>query len=277
MNTQAKKLFHPFSNKRIFKHFSISSLLYFYVFVIILAIPKPTFAYQVGSDAGSFKVGSSGQGNWILPIAAPPGIGGITPKLNVSVSTVGSNGLLGQGGNLSGLSSISRCSKTIAQDNLNKSVDITINDSFCLDGNRLKLISGEYGADGSEYRTEFESFQKIIAHGSAGAAGPKYFEVHGRNGSTLVFGDDSSGNASINTPVSGAVIQWRISHVQDIDSNQISYAYDNFSTENGIETSIKTIHYGINNNQGIDNNLKIEIIYEDQPNSSSFFFSRFSI
>jgi hypothetical protein len=54
---------------------------------------------------------------------------------------------------------------------------------FCLDGQRLVLVpnTGDYGDEGSEYRTEIESFRKIVAHGQAGS-GTAYFIVKDRDG-----------------------------------------------------------------------------------------------
>lgn len=47
------------------------------------------------------------------------------------------------------------------------------NDRYCLNGLRLvpALSSNylNYGSNGYQYRTEFEQYNKIISHGSAGA------------------------------------------------------------------------------------------------------------
>ena len=56
-----------------------------------------------------------------------------------------------------------------------------------MDGERLVAISGSYGADGTEYRTEIDSYNKIISHGTAGT-GPAWFEVHTKSGQVMEFG-----------------------------------------------------------------------------------------
>jgi hypothetical protein len=38
------------------------------------------------------------------------------------------------------------------------------------------VIGGAYGADGAEYRTERESFTKVISYGTAGN-GPAWFKA----------------------------------------------------------------------------------------------------
>ena len=60
-------------------------------------------------------------------------------------------------------------------------------DRFALDGQRLILVSGTYGEDGSEYRTEIDSFAKIYAHGGT-AGNPDYWEVRRKDGSTSIYG-----------------------------------------------------------------------------------------
>ena len=77
---------------------------------------------------------------------------------------------------LSGLSSISRTKATLAQDGFTDGVDFDINDRFILDGQRLMVISGTYGADGSEYRTEQNSFKKVMGYGQQGSD-PEKFKV----------------------------------------------------------------------------------------------------
>jgi hypothetical protein len=57
----------------------------------------------------------------------------------------------------------------LAQDGVRGSINYDANDRFCLDGQRLVAISGTYGADGTEYRTEIESFSKVISRGGVRA------------------------------------------------------------------------------------------------------------
>ena len=55
---------------------------------------------------------------------------------------------------------------------------------FCLDGQRLKVLSGAtYGASGTEYRTEIESFQRVKASGS-----PLNFTVEDKTGLIREYG-----------------------------------------------------------------------------------------
>jgi hypothetical protein len=44
------------------------------------------------------------------------------------------------------------------QDGFKCGITLTDNDRYCLDGQRLVAVKEAYGADGSEYRTETESY-----------------------------------------------------------------------------------------------------------------------
>jgi len=51
---------------------------------------------------------------------------------------------------------------------VNGSVNFDANDRFCMDGQRLMVVNGTYGSSGAEYRTERDSFSKVVSNGSAG-------------------------------------------------------------------------------------------------------------
>lgn len=130
----------------------------------------------VGTTAGQFEVDAMGAATYTVPITVPPGIGGIAPQLAIEYSSQSGNGTLGIGFALSGLSQISRCNATLDQDGYVGGVDFTSDDRFCLDGQRLVAVSGTYGEVGTEYRTEIESFSKIISYGGT-SGDPTFFRV----------------------------------------------------------------------------------------------------
>jgi hypothetical protein len=107
---------------------------------------------------------------------------GVTQPLGgaASFSTPETSGALGAGsGGSIGARAIVRCPRTLAQDGVHGNVAYDANDRFCMDGERLMAVSGTYGADGTEYRTEIETFSKVISHGATGS-GPSSFEVQAR-------------------------------------------------------------------------------------------------
>lgn len=146
---------------------------------------------KTGETAG-FEVNESGAVAYQIPIAVAPGTAGIQPKLSFTYSNHGNNGPLGVGFSLSGLSVITRCKATLAQDGFIDGVDFDGNDKFCLDGERLIAVNGTYGADGTEYRTEHTNFSKIISYGKAGD-GPEKFKVWTKSGFVMEYGHSQSG------------------------------------------------------------------------------------
>src|SRR4029077_20351705 len=129
---------------------------------LLVGLTPQTSIAQTMSLPGKFSVGTSGAATYNIPIAVPPGTAGLAPSLSLEYNSQGGNGLLGIGWSLGGLPSIGRCPRTVAQDGALGGINFDANDRFCLDGQRLVVISGTYGADGSEYRTEVDTFSKII-------------------------------------------------------------------------------------------------------------------
>ena len=128
---------------------------------------------------------------------------------------------------LGGLSAISRTATTLEQDGFTDGIDFDDNDRFVLDGQRLICVSGTYGAPDSEYRTEIDSFVRVIAHGTA-TSGPDYFTVETKSGLTKTYGKtdatalvyDLDGN-----PADGAKVSWLLETIEDSNGNVITYNY----------------------------------------------------
>lgn len=170
-----------------------------------------------GAIAGQFSVSASGAATYSIPIQAPLGTAGMQPGLALSYSSQAGNGLAGMGWGLSGFSAITRCSKTLAQDGVKTAITLTNNDVFCLDGQRLMAVVGAYGGNGTEYRTEIESFSRVISSGTQGA-GPYSFTVETKSGQILHY-----------TPIVSAgqttAHQWALNLVRDKFANCMSVTY----------------------------------------------------
>ena len=110
------------------------------------------------------SVSDDGEARYTIPISLPPGTNGLTPVVSLEYHHRNRGGLLGAGFSLGGLSQISRCARTFAQDGVAEPVTRWSEDRFCLDGQRLVVIGGgDYQAPNAEYRTEIESFSRIRA------------------------------------------------------------------------------------------------------------------
>lgn len=179
---------------------------------------------------GSGGVGLSGAATYNVPIVVPPGTAGMSPSIGLSYSSqtgnnsIAGNGIVGMGWSIDGLPSISRCGRSVAQDGVYGGVSYDANDRFCMDGQRLMVITGTYGADGSEYRTEIETFSKIIAHGTAGV-GPAWFEVHTKTGQVMEFGNTT--DSRILAQGKTVARSWGVNKVSDTKGNYFTVTYVN--------------------------------------------------
>lgn len=173
---------------------------------------------------GKLAVSPTGGATYSIPIGIPPGTAGMVPSLALAYSSQSGNGLLGVGWTLEGLTSVARCPRTIVQDNARGFINYDANDRFCLDGQRLIAISGTYGADGTEYRTELESFVKVVSRGSAGG-GPAWFEVKTKAGQVLEFGNTADSRPLVQGKAT--VRSWAINKVSDTKGNYFAVTYTN--------------------------------------------------
>jgi len=171
----------------------------------------------IGTTAGQFAVSESGAATYSIPIAVAPGVNGLQPNLALTYNSQGGDGHLGVGWGLAGLSSITRCPKTIATDGIREPINydnvtdpFTGNDAFCLDGQRLVPVSGgltsvscvwppqsSSAANNScaawEFRTELDSYSRIIGIGDntvagSSGSGPTRFRVYTKAGQILEYG-----------------------------------------------------------------------------------------
>jgi RHS repeat-associated protein len=193
----------------------------------------------VGAIPGEFSVDPSGASNYRIAVGVPPGVAGLTPELALVYSSRGGNGLLGVGWELSGLSAITRCPTTTAQDGVGNAdgVDLDGNDAFCLDGQRLMAVSGTNGSVGAEYRTEVESHQKVTSTGAT-AGDPDSFTVWDKPGLIREYGTQSSlsgsklsaGDSRFEARLAngspGPALVWSVKVIRDRFDNFIEYRYE---------------------------------------------------
>ncbi|WP_333662109.1 RHS repeat-associated core domain-containing protein [Chishuiella changwenlii] len=173
--------------------------------------------------SGNIDVDGGGQLQYTFPIALPPGIKSVAPQINLIYSSNSTNGIAGYGWSLSGTTSISRMGRNLEKDGVIKGIDLNYNDLFQFNGQRLVLVSGEYGKDGATYKTEKFSNIRIKSVGAISGKdwnGPSYFEVTFEDGSQAWYGStNTSINAAI-TPVEYNIVKWK-----DAQGNYISYDY----------------------------------------------------
>ncbi|MBI3562811.1 MAG: hypothetical protein HY080_13955, partial [Gammaproteobacteria bacterium] len=220
--------------------------------------------HDAGTTPGSFDVDQSGAASYSIPIQVPPGIGGVQPSLSLNYSSQGGNGLLGMGWSLGGLSAITRCPTNLYDDGYIHGVDYSAQDKFCLDGQRLVAISGAYGASGTEYRTQNESYSKIISYGTVGT-GPAYFVVRTKSGQMMEYGNtvDSFVEAQGKT----TALMWAVNKISDMTGNYIKFSYTDNSFATG-EHYINRIDYTGNATTGLAPYFSVCFVYDNDPNTS---------
>jgi hypothetical protein len=177
----------------------------------------------VGETDCNASVSPSGASTFEMPITVIPGTGGMTPQLSITYNSQGNDGLLGVGFSISGLSSISRLSNN-RRDTKVTPVCLNSEDKFSLDGSRLVSYHANrvYGANNTEYRTENNSFSKIISYTTT-TTGPESFKVYTKSGLIYEYGgtDDSQFRAQN----SNHIITWLVNKVTDSKGNYYTITY----------------------------------------------------
>ena len=220
-------------------------------------------ATAVGATPGSFKVSETGAATYSIPLTVPPGTAGMTPTLSLNYNSQGGNGPLGVGWSLGGLSAISRCPATIVQDGFKGGINYDGNDRYCLDGQRLVAVSGAYGADGTEYRTETEGYTRVVSYGWAGN-GPASFKAWTKSGQIVEYGNTE--DSRIEAQGKPTVRLWNANKISDTKGNYIAMSYSE-DNANG-EAYVSRIDYTGNDAAGVAPYASVQFGYEVRSDSS---------
>lgn len=189
----------------------------------------------VGSISGSATV-SQGIANYTIPIQLPAGTNNVVPSINIVYQSQGSDGHLGVGWTLAGLSAITRNIKSFYHDGTVGPATISPTDVFALDGVRLIATSGTYGAANTIYSKEIDDFSRVTSYGTSGT-GPTYFKVETKAGVEMEYGNTTNSRfmAKNNTDV----LLWKLNKIIYKDGNYIEYIYETVNDE----IRIKEIKY----------------------------------
>ena len=219
-----------------------------------------------GRTPGVTSVSADGEAQYAIPIDLPPGTNGLTPVISLDYRHRMRGGLLGVGWSIGGLSQITRCARTFAQDGIAEPAGRSTLDRFCLDGQRLVIAGGVvYEAPDAEYRTEIESFARIRAVQGTSNNGPSHFVVERADGRIYMYGGtaDSSIDGHSGLPV-GGVRTWALNRIRDRSGNVIDYRYTEESGSTAFR--IASIRYNANPANGVDASHEVTFTYEDRPN-----------
>lgn len=241
----------------------------------------PNHDASTGAVAGEAST-DGGAAQYAIPIAVPPGRNGVEPKLSLNYNSRSGNGVAGQGWSLSGLSAIHRCPRTMAQDGAGKAAAVSLsnNDALCLDGQRLipmdasgniNAVNLVYGANGTHYRTEINSFSRVTQYGGDLASDASCFKVEHKSGEISYYGGVSDGGLcsgggsrqvfdGLSVPLS-----WNIERELDAVGNSIAYAYNTPAQYGKGEKLITSILY--TGTKTADGDRRINFHYENRPDA----------
>ena len=250
----------PYGNNNLFAHINESLI----VPASYSSFPDPTVPYQinnnfpVGAVNASIDVSPTGAATFNIPVFIPPGSGGMQPQISAAYNSQGGNGSMGIGWDVAGLSAITRVPQSLYYDNNITPINLTYDDRYSLDGQRLILY-------GTYYKTEIESFLKVQPfYGSIG--NPDYFIVTTKDGTTLEYGNSS--DSRIESQGSSIPYMWRLNKVTDLNGNYMEYFYHEINGESWIER----IEYTKNDAAGITSYYNaIKFYYETRSDQNKFF------
>jgi Salmonella virulence plasmid 65kDa B protein/FG-GAP-like repeat len=191
--------------------------------VVPPSVPVPPQGW-VGTLPGTPAV-EGGAATYRIPIEVPPGRLGMQPDLSLAYSSRNGNGIAGVGWSVTGLSTIYRCPRTLAQDDGNRPVQHDQKDRLCFDGQRLVgPADSSYGTGGSEYRTEADQFARITLIGGTGSWSSMFVVEH-KSGHIAQYEPGPSPGSPFPPDV------WYLVREFDRHNNCIVYNYATFASQ----------------------------------------------
>lgn len=219
--------------------------------------------FEVGSLPGASSASGTGGAQYSIPIEVTPGTNGVQPQLALAYDSQRGNGLLGMGWALAGTSTINRTGKDHYHDGDVQAFDYGADDRFELDGQRLVLTSGTYGALGSTYDTETASFSKVELLSVAGNDQRFfYLKVTSKDGSTSHYG--LGWNDKVLSRDGSKVISWRLTRVTDPYGNYMVFNYAPNPDPQMKESELMSIAYTGNELAGTTPFAHVDFSYQDR-------------
>jgi RHS repeat-associated protein len=234
----------------------------------------------VGATKGSLSVNDAGSAVYQMPLEFPGGISGMTPELSLVYNSSGSDGILGPGWSLGGLSVISCVPATRYHNGIRQAAfgNDFEDGAYTLDGQRLvPVLYDDEAHDFREYRTEMNVFSKIIRLSTAvpgkDPAG-SYFRVMTKSGLNYTYGRtlDSRHSFIHNETSASYTISYYVNSIDDNMGNKITFEYNN-NQANG-EITIKSIKYTYTDGStGSVPIYSIDFFYKERPDLITYYLA----
>jgi hypothetical protein len=241
---------------------------------VLLCAAIPILGYaQTSTVAGvspsSFAVNETGAATYTIPIQVPPGIAGMEPTLALAYNSAGGNGPLGLGWHLTGISSVDRCGRNLMQDGFNVGVTYESTDRWCLDGQRLVMVAGSsYGSPSSEYRTDRESYTKVVAVSNNGDGDPGCFDAYTKAGQIIEYG--CTPDSRIEATGLGHERTYQVDKISDRMGNSIKFTYEKDSPGTTGDFRPIRIDYAYS---GSTPNATVKLIYDTRTDTMKSYVS----
>ncbi|MGK3969858.1 RHS repeat-associated core domain-containing protein [Sorangium sp. So ce118] len=196
-----------------------------------------------GTIPGTFSITSTGDAVYTMDLASLPSRVGMRPQIQLVYRSDGGDGVLGAGFSITGLSAITRCPKSLAQDAEIRGVRYDGDDGLCLDGQRLVPVG--QGPGTIEYRTFPDTFVKVVGHYPPEGGAPAealFFEAYLPTGRVVEYGRTEGSKPLARGGVPRA---WLANEARDGRGNAMTYAYCLAEAEDGhaAEYAVDEIRY----------------------------------
>ena len=212
---------------------------------------------KVGTPSTEATVSPMGAAVWSITFDTPPGVSGMVPTVGLAYSSQSGVGNAGWGMSISGVSSITRGTKTLYHDGVVRGVKYYTGDALFLDGRRLMLHSGTEGVSGAIYVLEGDPFTKVKITSYNSSTGPLSFEVTSPDGTISLYGTTSSSRLSITYGGGTRYHAWYISRQEDPNGNYAEFTY----MHDDLTIYPEAITYGKNKNTGTGADNQIRFFY----------------
>jgi RHS repeat-associated protein len=212
----------------------------------------------VGSIKGQVSVSLTGQSTYSIPILVPPGTKNFVPSISIAYNSVLSDGIVGRGWNISGVSAITRVPKDIFHDCEKKAISLDDNnDVYALDG--VRIIGHKLENDNFSYINYVTSLDPQ----------DNYFKVETKEGLTMEYGSSDDSKLMLTNANNNIVpFAWYLKKITDKFGNFITYEYYNQNNE----ITVKEINFTGNQAANISPCNSIKFYYDIRADKTTRYF-----
>lgn len=191
----------------------------------------------IGALETDFSVDNRGTGEYTVWLSVPESRASLAPSPSITYYSNSGVGVLGWRFAFSTgfYHGINRGRSILARDDETRSIEFSAADKYYLDGKRLICITppDTHGKPGSRYRTEVDSFVRILAHGEGDNI--TGFTLINRHGRTFIFGqlgETTDGYQPAYDPARGELdslaYEYALKRVEDTLGNWVEFDYQHF-------------------------------------------------